>query len=109
MAIRALLLDFNGTLSEDEPLLFAIFEELFAEAGKPITEAEYYDQLAGLSDPEVVEAWLGRPEPRIVAQKIEVYRERSADGHTVSAAAREAVREAAKRVQVAIVSGSAHS
>jgi HAD superfamily hydrolase (TIGR01509 family) len=109
MAIRALLLDFNGTLSDDEPLLFAIFEQLFAEAGKPITEAEYYDQLAGLSDPEVVEAWLGRPEPDVVASKIELYRERSADGHTVSAEAREAVRQAAERVSVAIVSGSARS
>ena len=109
MAIRALLLDFNGTLSEDEPLLFGIFEELFAEAGKPITEAEYYDQLAGLSDPEVVEAWLGRREPDIVARKIELYRERSADGHTVTAEAREAVRWAAEHMPVAIVSGSARS
>jgi HAD superfamily hydrolase (TIGR01509 family) len=109
MAARALLLDFNGTLSEDEPLLFAIFEELFAEAGKPITEAEYYDQLAGLSDPEVVEAWLGRPEPEVVTRKIELYKERSADGHTVTPAARDAVRIAADRVAVAVVSGSARS
>ena len=107
--VRALLLDFNGPLSEDEPLLFAIFEELFAAAGKPITEAEYYDQLAGLSDPEVVEAWLGRPEPAVVARKIELYLERSADGHTISQEARQAVREAAERVVVAIVSGSARS
>ena len=107
--VRALLLDFNGTLSEDEPLLFAIFEELFAAAGKPISEAEYYDQLAGLSDPEVVEAWLGRPEPAVVAQKIELYRDRSADGHTISQDARRAVRQAAESVVVAIVSGSARS
>jgi beta-phosphoglucomutase len=109
VAVQALLLDFNGTLSEDEPLLYAIFEELFADAGKPITEAEYYDRLAGLSDPEVVEAWLGRPDPRLVAEKIRLYRERSADGHTISAQAREAVREAAAQVTVAIVSGSARS
>jgi HAD superfamily hydrolase (TIGR01509 family) len=109
MPVRALLLDFNGTLSEDEALLFAIFEELFAEAGKPITEAEYYEQLAGLSDPEVVEAWLGHPEPAVVAEKIRLYRERSADGHTISSDARKAVREAAERVRVAIVSGSARS
>jgi HAD superfamily hydrolase (TIGR01509 family) len=109
VAARGLLLDFNGTLSEDEPLLYAIFEELFAAAGKPITEAEYYDQLAGLSDPEVVEAWLGAPEPGVVARKIELYRERSADGHTVSSQARRAVREAAEHMPVAIVSGSARS
>jgi HAD superfamily hydrolase (TIGR01509 family) len=107
VAVHALLLDFNGTLSEDEPLLYAIFEELFAAAGKPVTEAEYYDRLAGLSDPEVVEAWLGRPDPAVVAEKIRLYRERSADGHTISTQARQAVHEAAEKVTVAIVSGSA--
>jgi len=109
MAIRALLLDFNGTLSDDEPLLCSIFQELFAELGKPITDGEYYDELAGLSDPEVVERWLGAPDPDVVARKIERYRELSADGSTVSTEARRAVLDAAERVAVAIVSGSARS
>ena len=109
MAIRALLLDFNGTLSDDEPLLCSIFQDLFAELDKPISVAEYYDQLAGLSDPEVVETWLGRPDPEVVARKIERYRELSADGSTVSADARQAVLDAAGRVAVAVVSGSARS
>ena len=109
MAIRALLLDFNGTLSDDEPLLCAIFQELFAGLGKPISEEEYYDELAGLSDPEVVERWLGRPDPEVVARKIERYRELSADGSTVSAEARQAVLDAAGRAAVAVVSGSARS
>ena len=109
MAIRALLLDFNGTLSDDEPLLCSIFQELFAEAGKPISRAEYYDQLAGLSDPEVVEAWLGRPDPAVVFRKIERYRELSADGSTVSEGVRCAVLDAASTVLVAVVSGSSRS
>lgn len=109
MAFRALLLDFNGTLSDDEPLLCAIFQDLFAELGEPITEEEYYDRLAGLSDPEVVEKWLGRPDPAIVARKIERYRELSADGSTVSPEARRAVLDAAARVRVAVVSGSART
>jgi beta-phosphoglucomutase len=109
MTIRALLLDFNGTLSDDEPLLYSIFQELFAELGKPITEAEYYDQLAGLSDPEVVAKWLGEPDPEIVARKIARYRELSADGSTVSLGTRQAVLDAAGRVAVAVVSGSARS
>ena len=109
MPIRALLLDFNGTLSDDEPLLYAIFQELFADLGKPISEEEYYNQLAGLSDPEVVEKWLGEPDPGVVASKIERYRELSADGSTVSAEARRAVLDAAARVAVAVVSGSARS
>jgi len=109
MAVRALLLDFNGTLSDDEPLLCAIFQELFAELGKPISEEDYYDRLAGLSDPEVVEKWLGKPDPELVAHKIERYRELSADGSTVSPEARQAVLDAAGRVAVAVVSGSARS
>ena len=44
---RALAFDFNGTLSHDEPLLFAIYAELFAEHGRPLTEADYYGRLAG--------------------------------------------------------------
>ena len=107
MTVRALLLDFNGTLSEDEPLLFGIFEDLFASAGKPITEAEYYDQLAGLSDPEVVEAWLGKPEPALVARKIQLYLERSADGHTYLVGRPAGGAGSRRAVVVAIVSGSA--
>ncbi len=109
VAVRALLLDFNGTISDDEPLLCTIFQGIFAELGKPITEEEYYDQLAGLSDPEVVEKWLGRPAPEVVARKIARYRELSAGGSTVSPEARQAVQQAADRVAVAVVSGSARS
>ena len=109
MAIRALLLDFNGTLSDDEPLLCSIFQELFAKLGKPISEKEYYDLLAGLSDPEVVEKWLGKPDSEIVTRKIARYRELSADGSTVPLEARQAVLDAGGRVAVAIVSGAARS
>jgi beta-phosphoglucomutase len=106
--VRALLLDFNGTLSDDEPLLCRIFQELFAEEGRPLTEAQYYEQLAGISDREIIRIWLGRDDPGILARKIARYRE-LANGSTVSAEAREAVRAAAEVVPVAIVSGSARA
>ena len=53
MPSRAVVFDFNGTLSDDEPILFAIYAELFAELGKPLTEGEYYDQLAGHTEEEI--------------------------------------------------------
>jgi beta-phosphoglucomutase len=106
--MRALLLDFNGTLSEDEPLLCRIFQELFAEAGKPLYEQEYYAELAGFSDREVIHRWLGRYDPVLEQRKIERYLE-LADGSTISDEAREAVREAAEQVAVAVVSGSARA
>jgi beta-phosphoglucomutase len=104
--VRALLLDFNGTLSEDEPLLCRIFQELFEEAGRPVTEEEYYDRLAGFSDAEIIRMWLGRDDPALLRRKTARYRE-LADGSTVSEEARAAVRWAAERAELAVVSGSA--
>src|ERR671915_1469649 len=104
--MQALLLDFNGTLSEDEPLLCQIFQELFEEAGKPLTEEEYYEQLAGFSDAEIIRMWLGRDDPALLRRKTARYGE-LADGSTVSEEARAAVRWAAERAVLGIVSGSA--
>jgi beta-phosphoglucomutase len=106
--MRALLLDFNGTLSDDEPLLCRIFQELFAQAGKPLTEEEYYAELAGFSDREVIQRWLGREDPTLEQRKIDRYRE-LADGSTVSDEARDAVREAVEQIALAVVSGSARA
>ena len=107
--MTSVLFDFNGTISDDEPLLCAIFQELFADAGKPLEEDEYFDRLAGLSDPEIVIEWLGRPDDAIVDRKIARYRERAADGSTVDDEARRAVLFAAEHGPVAIVSGAARS
>lgn len=106
--MRALLLDFNGTLSEDEPLLCRIFQELFEEMGRPITEEEYYDRLAGFSDAEIIRMWLGREDPALLRRKTERYRE-LVDGSTVSEEARAAVRWAAERAELAVVSGSSRA
>jgi HAD superfamily hydrolase (TIGR01509 family) len=106
--VRALLLDFNGTLSEDEPILCGIFQELFEEAGKPVSEEEYYELLAGFSDREIVQMWLERDDPALLARKSARYRE-LADGSSVSDDARAAVRYAAEHGLVGVVSGSARA
>ena len=105
----SVLFDFNGTISDDEPILCAIFQELFAGAGKPLPTEEYYGRLSGLSDPEIVEAWLGWSDPSLVDAKIARYRERVADGRTVDEETRRAVRLAAEQGPVAVVSGSSRS
>jgi beta-phosphoglucomutase len=108
-AVRAVAFDFNGTLSDDEPLLCAIYRELFAEQGRPLTEAQYYAQLAGSSEEAIVGGWLdvhGEELAALVAERIRRYQELSADGRTIRAAVRDAVRYAAARVPVAVVSGA---
>jgi beta-phosphoglucomutase-like phosphatase (HAD superfamily) len=106
--MTSVLFDFNGTLSDDEWVLCEIFRELFAEAGRPMSQEEYYG-LLGLSDPDIVEVWLGRPDPGIVERKIAEYRSRVSDGNTIDEETREAVRLAAAHGPVAVVSGSARS
>jgi beta-phosphoglucomutase len=106
MPARAVLFDFNGTLSDDEPIVCAIFQELFAERGRPLSTETYFSELAGTSDPEIVRAWLGAEDPALVAEKVERYRARVKDGSTLYEPARDAVRAAAAEAAVAVVSGA---
>lgn len=104
--IEAVAFDFNGTLSNDEPILAQLYVELFAELGRPITEAQYYEQLAGHTDEEVLARWFGESEHAVVAQRIARYNELVADGSTVDEDMRAAVRYTAERVPVALVSAA---
>ena len=110
--VAALLFDFNGTLSDDEGVQCAIFRELFAEQGRPLSEQEYFDELAGRSDPEIVERWLGTGHPataEVLERRVQLFRERAGDGSTVPPHVREAVLRAAGRSRLAVVSGAARS
>jgi beta-phosphoglucomutase len=110
--ISAVLFDFNGTLSDDEPVLCAIWQEIFARLGKPMSEEDYYGRLAGRAEPEVAEVWLGAAQPaleEVLVERVRLYGERVADGSTVTEPVREAVRYAAERVPVGVVSGAMHA
>ena len=98
--VRAVAFDFNGTLSDDEPVLLAVYQELFSEHGRPLTADEYYGTLAGLSEEVIIGTWLGVDGAELatlVEQRIERYLARCRDGATIGAAVREAVAEAAGR------------
>jgi beta-phosphoglucomutase len=112
MTTRALIFDFNGTLSDDEPILCEIFIHLFAEHGRPLSAQEYFDELAGLSDPEIVRTWLGHDHPdvdAVIAERVERYRAAVAGGSSVHEHTREAVRFAAAHVPLAVCSGAARA
>jgi beta-phosphoglucomutase-like phosphatase (HAD superfamily) len=112
LAVGAIIFDFNGTLSNDEPILCEIFCELFAEQGRPLSAQQYFDELAGLSDEDIVRTWLGpdhRAVDEVIEQRLARYNARVVDGSTVPDVVRAAVRYAAERVPIAIVSGAAHA
>lgn len=107
--VRAVAFDFNGTLSDDEPIMCSIYEQLFAEHGRPMTKAQYYSSLAGNTEEAIIGGWLGvegEELAELVAERIRRYQSAVADGSTVTPAHREAVRYAAARVPVAVVSGA---
>jgi len=109
VAVRALLFDFNGTLSDDEHVQCDIYRRLFADLGRPLTEERYYAELAGLSDEEIAERWLGPGHPaaeQVVADRIRLFQETLPDGSSVAPHVREAVRAAAGRAALAVVSGA---
>ena len=110
--MAALLFDFNGTLSDDEGVQCRIFRELFAEQGRPLGEQEYFEELAGRSDPEIVERWLGAGHPataQVLEHRVRLFRERAGDGSTVRPHVRDAVLRAAGRARLAVVSGAVRS
>lgn len=107
--VRAVAFDFNGTLSHDEPILYAVYRDMFSEHGRPLTEQDYYGTLAGLSEETIIGTWLGARGGELAAlveERIERYLAMAGRGETVPPAVRDAVSYAADRVPVAIVSGA---
>jgi HAD superfamily hydrolase (TIGR01509 family) len=104
--MQAMIFDFNGTLSDDEQVLRRVYQELFAEVGRPITADEYFEQLAGHTDPEMFTRWLGVADPALMDERIRRYNELVADGSTVDAETRAAVRLAASRTRLGLVTSA---
>ncbi len=109
-----MLFDFNGTISDDEPVLARIFARMFAEIGIEVSADLYFAEFAGYSDPEIVERMLHRfgrwddaLAERLIERRSELYYEEVAIASPVRPAATRFVREVAARVPVAIASGAA--
>jgi beta-phosphoglucomutase len=113
---RAVVFDFNGTISDDEPLLAELCAVIFADIGIDVPRELYFGEYAGYSDPEIVERVLlrhSRYDPltaeRLLDRRTALYLERASSGETVHAAAAACVREIAARVPVAVASGAARA
>lgn len=104
--MQAVAFDFNGTLSNDEQVLARVYEELFAELGQPLTAEEYYEHLAGHTDEEMFNRWLGYSSDELIQERVRRYNALVSDGSTVDDDVRAAVRWAAERMPVAVVSAA---
>ena len=110
----ALVLDFNGTISDDEQLLEELYRALFAEIGLDISGERYQREFAGLSDPAIVARGIelaGRTDEadlpdRLIASYTARYLEHVRAHSTIAPDAAAFLRDAAARVPIAIASGA---
>jgi len=67
--IKAILMDFNGVIIDDEPLQMQAYQEILKDDGIDLTEEEYYSSM-GMDDKTFVEAAFRRAEKEISAERI---------------------------------------
>ena len=112
--IRAIVLDFNGTLAQDTDLVAQIYIDTFASIGAKLTVGEYQHELAALADREVFElamrrVGLGRDRVRreaLIEERIERYMVAVLDDPPIDEAAIEFVQSASASVPLAIASNA---
>jgi beta-phosphoglucomutase len=111
----AVLFDFNGTLSDDEHILFDIFRDLFgAHLGWAMTAKDYRDELLGRSDREIIERAVARhgrgtrdEVTELLRLRQGVYKQRIADHNPIGFSAVQLVKLLAdNRIPVGIVTGA---
>ncbi len=113
--VRAIVLDFNGTLAQDDHLIGPLFVETLARVGAALTMDEYHRELAALPDRRAFELALERAglpldESRLdalVRARIEGYRLAVLEAQPIAEHAIAFVRAAARqRLPLAIASGA---
>lgn len=95
--MQAVVFDFNGTLSDDEPVLARVYQELIPD----LTVDEYYERYAGHTDEHIFQG-----DERLIAERVRRYIELCSDGSTVNEETRAAVRFAAEQIPVGLVSAA---
>ena len=111
----AVVFDFNGTLSNDEHILFDIFSELFrTHLGWAMTAQDYRDELLGRSDHEIIEHAVtrygsGTPDEvtELMRHRRAIYKQRVADHNPIGRHAAELVKVLVdNQIPVGIVTGA---
>jgi beta-phosphoglucomutase len=112
--IRAIVLDFNGTLAQDDHIVAPLYVEAFASLGLPLTVEDYHRELSALPDRVVFEFALrraglpidARHVDALVRARIDGYLAAVTEAHPIEAAATAFVKAASQRVSLAIASGA---
>jgi beta-phosphoglucomutase len=113
--VRALILDYNGVVVNDEPLHMEAFRRVLAGLGIDLDEAEYFTRYLGLPDRDIARDALrrrgGGPPPddevdHILSLKALAYRDLSRHDLPEVPGASELILRAAERWPIAVASGA---
>ena len=113
--IKAILMDFNGVVINDEPIQMRAYQDVLGKEGITLTEADYYSCL-GMDDRRFVEAAYKRagqtPEPNKVLEiaqaKTEAWREVVSNNLPLFPGVENFIRKAARQFTLGLVSMSKH-
>ncbi len=114
LIVHAVLFDFNGTLSDDELLLYELFRAVFLEKlDFDMSKTYYFTYLAGLSDIEIVRHVINvrenhrqNNETEILAEKVRRYQEAIVQTPRIHERTIELVLRLSEHVPVGIVTGA---
>jgi beta-phosphoglucomutase len=113
-AIRAIVLDFNGTLAQDDAVMAPLFVAGFASLGIPLTIEEYHRDFGAMPDRDVFAVAMHRAGLPFDAARRDALVKARHDGYMAAVAHRPPiddhalafVRAASKRVELAVASGA---
>ncbi len=105
---QALFVDFNGTLSDDESVLYEVYAEMASARGLQLSHEQYVEECAGRSDLEIFDGLFASGESIevLLVERIARYARAAGAGSTIPVAARQAMKHAAERVPIAVVTSA---
>lgn len=110
---KAVIFDFNGTITDDEELQYRIFADLASERLDLILDRDFYmTELTGRSDLDIARELVqmaGRPASEasaLVEDRVARYRREAADQVPVRQGAADLIRVLGEKVPLAVVSGA---
>src|SRR5262245_31579581 len=113
--IKSILMDFNGIVIDDEPIQMRVYQDVLANEGVALTEAEYYSCL-GMDDRGFVEAAYKRAGQaptsnkvlEVVQAKTEGWREAVADELPLFPGVENFIKKASQQFSLGLVSMCNH-
>ena len=115
--LRAILMDFNGVILNDEPLHLELYQKILADDQIPLTSQQYYEKYLVLDDENCFRQILtdhGKPATeqelkQLVQRKGKLYQKEIGDRLVFFQGVTSFIQKAASRCGMAIVSGARRS